>query len=227
MNKTVLILFGVLIWGVLLLIIANQVYVDVMLTKSARQLERLQAQVVQLQAMRAMPPPQPPVTSTRILRPPLEMWTAPAVHGRAWGPEQAVGPPDTMQAGDYSTAWAPRMPDGGAEWLKVDFAKETQIAEVIVRETYNPGTVIKVTAVLRGGEETTIWEGDEPPAQAPVDRSFPVTRGKVVAKSVTIHLDTSKVAGWNEIDAVELIGTDGSRQWASQATASSSYADLR
>ena len=40
-------------------------------------------------------------------------------------------------------------------------------------------------------------------------------------------LDTSRVPGWNEIDAVEIVGHDGSRQWASQAAASTSYADRR
>src|SRR5439155_4770157 len=100
-----------------------------------------------------------PQTTTRLIRPDFDVWTAPALRGRAWGPEQAVGPPDTMQAGDFSTAWAPRLADGGPEWLKVDFPRETQIAQVIVRETYNPGAVVRVTAVLRGGEETVIWEG--------------------------------------------------------------------
>ncbi len=153
---------------------------------------------------------------------------APAARqGRAWGPEQVIGPPDTMQAGDVSTAWAPRQPDGGAEWLKVDYERETQVSEVIVRETYNPGAIVKVTAILPNGEEALLWDGEEPPAEAPVDRSFPAMHSKVVAKSIKIYLDTKKVSGWNEIDAVELIGADGSRQWATAASASSSYADFQ
>jgi hypothetical protein len=119
------------------------------------------------------------------------------------------------------------MPDGGPEWLKVDYERETQVAEVRVRETYNPGAVIRVTAILAGGEEALLWEGEEPPAQAPIDRSFPVTNVNVPTKSIKIYLDTKKVPGWNEIDAVELIGKDGSRQWASRASASSSFGDPR
>jgi hypothetical protein len=119
------------------------------------------------------------------------------------------------------------MPDGGAEWLKVDYERETQVAEVRVRETYNPGAIVRVTAVLAGGEEALLWEGEEPSAQAPIDRSFPVANVNVPTKSIKIYLDTKKVPGWNEIDAVELIGKDGSRQWATQASASSSYADPR
>ena len=54
--------------------------------------------------------------------------------------------------------------------------------------------------------------------------SFQVAAG-VNARSVKVYLDTSRVPGWNEIDAVELIGRDGSRQWARQASASSTYAE--
>jgi len=131
-----------------------------------------------------------------------------------------------MQAGDLSTAWAPRLQDGGEEWLHLDFLAPVQLAEVRVRETYNPGAISKVAAVLPGGQEVTLWEGIEEPAVAPVERVFPVA-GVVTAGSVRVYLDTRRVPGWNEIDAVELVGRDGSRQWASHARASSSFADPR
>jgi hypothetical protein len=41
-------------------------------------------------------------------------------------------------------------------------------------------------------------------------------------RAVRIVLDTNKRPGWCEIDAVELLGPDGS-SWAQDATASSSY----
>jgi hypothetical protein len=143
---------------------------------------------------------------------------------RSWGPEQVVGPPDTFMAGDITTAWASRSPDAGEEWLKVDYEKAVDLAEVRVRETYNPGAISKVAAVLADGQEVTIWEGTELPAAAPVDTSFPVTDA-IRASVVKIYLDTRRVPGWNEIDAVELVGRDGSRQWAKSASASSSFAD--
>src|SRR3954468_22658631 len=144
---------------------------------------------------------------------------------RPWGPEQVTGAPDTLQAGDQTTAWAPLEQDAGPEWLKVDYARDVSIAEVRVRETYNPGAVVRLTGVLPDGRESLIWEGSEPPAQAPVDRSFLPKFGNVQARSVKIYLDTKKVSGWNEIDAVELIGSHGTRQWATNATASSTYAE--
>jgi len=143
---------------------------------------------------------------------------------RAWGAEQAEGEPDTMQAGDLQTAWAPREPDGGEEWLKVDFDREVEIAQVRVRETYNPGAISRISAVNDNGTEVPMWEGVEPASAAPVEMEF-TFQASVRARSVKVYLDTRRVAGWNEIDAVQIVGRDGSRQWAKRATASSSYAD--
>jgi hypothetical protein len=145
---------------------------------------------------------------------------------RAWGEEQATGAPDTHQAGDISTAWASRLPDGGEEWLSLDYSNQVFLAEVRVRETYNPGAISKVAAVLPNGQEQIIWEGVTEPGEAPIEKVFPVS-GNIYAKGVKVYLDTRRVPGWNEIDAVELVGRDGTRQWASQASASSSYADPR
>jgi hypothetical protein len=143
---------------------------------------------------------------------------------RSWGPEQAVGEPDTHQAGDIATAWAPLEQDAGEEWLKLEYERPVDIAEIRVRETHNPGAVSKVTAFLASGTELTLWEGVEPQAVAPVEMSFKVP-DTVNAKSVKVYLDTRRVPGWNEIDAVELIGRDGSHQWARSASASSTFAD--
>jgi hypothetical protein len=145
---------------------------------------------------------------------------------RSWGEEQATGAPDTHQAGDISTAWASKLPDGGEEWLNLDYSNHVYLAEVRVRETYNPGAISKVAAVLPNGREQIIWEGVTEPGEAPIEKVFPVS-GNIYAKGVKVYLDTRRVPGWNEIDAVELVGRDGTRQWASQATASSSYADPR
>jgi hypothetical protein len=162
------------------------------------------------------PPPRPPVSS----------------HGpdgqllqRSWGPEQVVGPPNTHEAGDIPTAWAPLSSQGGRdEWLHVNYDRAVDICEVRVRETYHPGAIAKLAAVLPDGQEVVIWEGITPPTQAPVDTSFSVPPG-IQAQSVKIYLDRTRAQGWNEIDAVELIGRDGTRQWSSSATASTSYAD--
>ncbi len=142
---------------------------------------------------------------------------------RPWGPEQALGAPDTTQAGDMQTAWASQTQDGGEEWLRLDYEKAVNLAQVRIRESYNPGAVTKVTAFRANGEEVVLFEGDDPTANPPADLAVEVP-GEVVSKQVKVYLDTRRVEGWNEIDAVELVGKDGSHQWATFAAASSTYA---
>ena len=144
---------------------------------------------------------------------------------RNWGPEQVVGPPNTHAAGDIPTAWAPLASQGGnGEWLHVNYDQAVDISEIRVRETHNPGAIAKLAAVLPDGREVVIWEGVTPPTQAPVDTAFSAPAG-LQAHSVKIYLDRTRAPGWNEIDAVELVGRDGTRQWASSATASTSFAE--
>jgi hypothetical protein len=146
---------------------------------------------------------------------------------RSWGPEQMVGPPNTQDAGDYATAWAPKTSRGaGEEWIHLAYDNAVELAQVNVRETYNPGAISKIAAVLPNGQETVLWEGVEPASQAPVNMSFSLPAG-VQANQIKVYLDRRRVPGWNEIDAVELVGRDGSRQWATSAMASSSYAEPR
>jgi len=144
---------------------------------------------------------------------------------RGWGPEQATGPRDTMEAGDFPTAWASLDPDGGMEWLLLEYENPIDIAEVRIHETFNPGAISKVVA-LDGKKESVLWEGQAPPSIAPVEMVVKPAN-PVTSKSLKIHIDSNRVPGWNEIDAVELVGRDGSRQWAKSATASSSFADQK
>ena len=140
----------------------------------------------------------------------------------AWGTGQVLGEPDTTSAGDQRTAWAPATADGGAEWLQLGYEKAVEIAQVRVRETCGAGCIAKVAAVLENGAEVAIWQGRESAGEGIVDAPFSAPAG-LTARGVKVYLDTARVPGWNEIDAVELIGRDGSRQWAKTAAASSSY----
>ena len=144
----------------------------------------------------------------------------------AWGAGQAVGEPDTVSAGDQRTAWAPATADGGAEWLQLGYEKAVEIAQVKVRETCGAGCIAKVAAVLESGAEVVIWQGRESAGDGVVDAPFNAPPG-LTARGVKVYLDTARVPGWNEIDAVELIGRDGSHQWATTAAASSSYGSGR
>lgn len=142
---------------------------------------------------------------------------------RSWGTEQVLGPPDTSTAGDAPTAWASLQPNAGAEWLVLGFDDMVDVAQIRIRETYNPGAISKVTAVVNGAE-VVLWEGTADKGKGIRDFVVPVA-GNVRADSVIVHMDTTRVSSWPEIDAVELVGRDGSRQWATSANASSTYAE--
>ncbi len=163
-------------------------------------------------------------TGGRMLVDDIAADAGPGNGGRSWGPEQATGAPDTPRAGDLTTAWASRTPDSAPEWLQLEYERAVPVAAVRVYETYNPGAVCRATAVADDGAEVTLWEGQDTTTQAPgvlqVGAATPVT-----ARRIKVYLDSPKVRGWNEIDAVELVGKDGSRQWARAATASSTYAE--
>lgn len=143
--------------------------------------------------------------------------------GPGWAPSQAIGAPDASP-GDNQRAWATLGADEGAQWLELDYASEVPIEAVRIFENHNPGAVVKVEALASDGP-VVIWQGDAP--KKPEPHVFEVAaQAKSTARRIRITLDTSKIPGWNEIDAVELIGRDGSRQWATSAKASSTYASV-
>ena len=147
-----------------------------------------------------------------------------ATQGRAWGPEQATGEPDTPGYGDIITAWASLTPDDQDEWLLLEYENAVIPTIIEIHETYNPGAVCRVTLFDQVGKELEIWKAEKivPGSERNVLK-IPV-KGNIQTLKVKIYLDSKKVPGWNEIDAVGLVGTEGKTQWAKKAEASSTYA---
>lgn len=144
---------------------------------------------------------------------------------RAWGPEQAIGLPDTPQAGDIPTAWASKTPDGQDEWLELDYAKAVEPAVVMIHESFNPGAVYRITAYSATHMEAELWSGTDPTKVGLARGVSEITiKPKFKTNRIRIHLRSKDVAGWNEIDAVGIKDADGHVQWAVKARASSSYA---
>jgi hypothetical protein len=143
--------------------------------------------------------------------------------GRDWSPEQITGAPDTLRAGDLPTAWASKQPDMGEVWIEVDFPDAVAPERLRVHETLGPGCLARVYAQEEGGSWTQVWVGTPLVGEAPAWCEVPLDfRGRT--RSLRLIVDTSRSTGWNEIDAVELVG-EGRRQWAHAARAGSSYSD--
>lgn len=126
-----------------------------------------------------------------------------------WSAEQMIGPPDVETYGDNGKAWTSKEQEKGVEWVKLNFDKPVNASEVRVRQTYNPGAIIKIELIDTKGKTHTVWEGlDKTKYEA--DRisyffaKFDKTDYKT--KSVRITLATNSIPGWKEIDAVQLVG---------------------
>lgn len=123
-----------------------------------------------------------------------------------WAASQATGAPNSPEAGDHTTAWASREEDAGEEWLELHYAKALYPSLIRIHETYNPGAVVKVEARDSAGSWQAIWEGRVFAPEEKI-RWFEVRPTRRVATSVLrLTLDSRAIRGWNEIDAVELIG---------------------
>jgi len=124
-----------------------------------------------------------------------------------WSASQATGAPNVDKYGDDGMAWAPKTPDGGIEWLDLKYAKPVHATEVRVRESCGSGAVIKVEVYDEQGAAHVVWQGNDPTTDLNyLMVKFPKTTFKTDRVKVT--LATNIIPGWNEIDAVQLVGTD-------------------
>jgi hypothetical protein len=121
----------------------------------------------------------------------------------------ATGAPNVEKYSDNGNSWASATADKGIEWLEVTFEKPVQATQIRIRQNYGPGAIIKVELIAEGGAKQTVWQGvDEQKYESGTiswfDRAFEKTTDKI--KGARITLATNAVPGWNEIDAVQLLG---------------------
>ena len=126
-----------------------------------------------------------------------------------WTPEQMTGPPDVYpKYGDYDKAWTAAYSNAGEEWVELFYDEAVYVQRIDVYETYNPGAIVKAEIIDEMGRAHVVWEGR---AQAAPEESrvFSIDNTKVdiPARRVRLVLQTDQVPGFNEIDAVCLIGS--------------------
>lgn len=124
-----------------------------------------------------------------------------------WSANQAAGPPNVEHYADDGKAWAPKTQDSGIEWLDLKYAKPVHATELRVRESCGSGAVIKVELFDEQGGAHTVWAGSDPTT----DLNYLIVKFPKAAFAtarVKVTLATNIVPGWNEIDAVQLVGVD-------------------
>lgn len=127
-----------------------------------------------------------------------------------WGAEQVVGKPDAPGCGDYQFAWASGASDSIAT-LEIAFSGSVFPLEIVIYESFNPDQVVKVEVFNSetGGFYTVLQKNpvqvDRP---CPFQLIIPVEGIDFQTNLVRITVDQSQLGlGWNEIDAVQLIGS--------------------
>jgi hypothetical protein len=174
--------------------------------------QRLVKEAVARAPGRVLPYLRPAVESARPSGPDSQ-WASSAVASSEYrSPDyaalQAVGAPDVRLASDSAKAWATRTANAGEEWLEVTFAQAVAARGVRVIQSYNPGAIVSLEVIADSGVVSTLWVGPDRNSypsgvigvlEAAVPAGFPPVR------KVRVILDTRRVVGWNEIDAVQLL----------------------
>lgn len=126
----------------------------------------------------------------------------------SWSAMQATGEPDTLECGDNSTAWASSS-SIGVDWLELTFETAVYVQEIHIYQTYNPDQVVLVELRTPEGEYVSVYETiplSITDYACPYVLFIPLD-GSVIADGVRVTVDQSQLnVGWNEIDAVQLIG---------------------
>jgi hypothetical protein len=125
----------------------------------------------------------------------------------SWSANQATGAPNVDKYADDGKAWTSKTPDAGIEWLDLKFPKPVHAEEIRIRESCGSGAVIKVELFDEQGAAHTAWAGNDPTT----DLNYlmvKVPKTGYKTDRVKITLATNVVPGWNEIDAVQLVGSD-------------------
>ena len=126
-----------------------------------------------------------------------------------WSAQQAIGEPDSPGCGDYQFSWASAASDS-IDTLTVRFSDPIYPLEIRIYESFNPDQVVKVEVKdPEGGGFYAVLQKN--PLQVdrpcPYELIVPVEGIDFMSDTVRITVDQSQLGlGWNEIDAVQLIG---------------------
>lgn len=127
-----------------------------------------------------------------------------------WSFAQATGAPNTPTCGDNDTAWASAESSGRAV-LRVTFEQPVIPTQINIHQTFNPGAIVAVDvgSATNPNKVLTLPNSADPPGNTACPGVFTlnVSNVKTPVNTVIIYFDQAITGSWNEIDAVELVGT--------------------
>jgi hypothetical protein len=121
---------------------------------------------------------------------------------------QATGAPDTTECGDTSTAWASAN-SNGMDWLQLAYDTPVVPKQIEIHQSLNPGAITQVEVASQSvGQSEIVYQADPAVVNTcPFTLVIQVTGIDSKIDEITITVDQTNHNGWDEIDAVELIGT--------------------
>lgn len=127
----------------------------------------------------------------------------------AWSAMQATGAPDTIGCDDAETAWASAT-GAGEEAIALFFDTPVIPTQLNIYQNLGRGAIIRVETIPDGseGETVIIEDSADVSTECPGIFTLNLPDNLGLTMGVVIFLDESLVEGWNEIDAVELVGLD-------------------
>lgn len=127
-----------------------------------------------------------------------------------WSASQVTGRPDSPGCGDYQFSWASAASDS-IETLEVSYRTPVYPLQITIYESFNPDQVVKVEVYNEdtGGYFTVLQKNPTPVDRpCPFQLVIPVAGMAFKTSLIRITVDQSQLGlGWNEIDAVELVGS--------------------
>jgi hypothetical protein len=141
---------------------------------------------------------------------PIRQWAAGATASSefgssSWTAMQATGAPNTVECGDYTTAWA-SLGYNTIEWLEVSYVTPVVPTQINIHQSFHPSQVVRVEVLKTDGTYETIYTTTPSTIEAcPYVLSIAVTVDYAISR-IRITVDQAQAGSWNEIDAVELVG---------------------
>jgi hypothetical protein len=125
-----------------------------------------------------------------------------------WAASQATGEPDVFDCEDNGNAWAPYNYTT-VEWIELSYDTPVVPTEINIYQSFNPSQVVEVRLTAVDGKQYVAWTG-EPEEVATCPDLMTITlelEKQIQVDKVRITVDQSVMGwGWDEIDAVELVG---------------------
>jgi predicted aspartyl protease len=94
------------------------------------------------------------------------------------------------------------------DWLELSYATPVYATQVVIYQTYNPSQVVKVELIDAGGNAHEVYTAQPAEQTCPFTLTISVTKTDYKVSKIRITVDQTVLGGWNEIDAVQLIGYD-------------------